>query len=623
MFRRHARMESAEVAEDGVLRMIASTDAAVDMGGWREVLSHEDGAVDSSAATALLINHDPNRIAGTLRACKPNGRCMESEAVLLPGARLDSGVAVADAIKSGALRGISVGYSYAREDTTWDDKSRTLTVRKWRLLENSLTPIPADTGASIRSLPFDLDKPPATRAEPNHKEQTVTEPTAPDAGAIRAEAAEVAAMARSLSLDAAEFVSLPKAEAHARMLAKVSEREAARHKTPDHAVVVVTADETDKQTAAIQDAYSARVFGDKPKAGNPYAGRSVRDIARTFARKAGVRGTEDWTNKDAAHFALGEISQVRGMRDAANISVASFPNFVMADVITKIVGKGFEKAEDSRLAQVYERQMVPDFKQFTIGGLGTGNLQETAENVAFPELTKSEGYFNAQVKMWGGTLSLSLQALINDDTSSFDRSLRQAGAIAQKTIERRLIQKFLRGVATTDASTWTSNTTSGSTPVFTSADTIAAARANIGKPGAALMQKIGLDGNPLGTMARFILAPPTAGLYLGGLLNQAPGQVVSNSPNGQLELIVSPWLEASTITGNSSTSYYVVADPMATTGLVLSMISGYESIQVQEYDAGATGARKWKMWLPFEGDLVTITNTAGTLIVPAAQQATT
>jgi hypothetical protein len=87
--------------------------------------------------------------------------------------------------------------------------------------------------------------------------------------------------------------------------------------------------------------------------------------------------------------------------------------------------------------------------------------------------------------------------------------------------------------------------------------------------------------------------------------------------------VVTPWLEASTLTGFSTTTYYLIADPALVTGLVLSTVAGYESPQVQEYDAGAVGARKWKIWQPFEADLFWCANSAGTSLIPGAQQATT
>jgi HK97 family phage prohead protease len=636
MFKRFVSIRQEDVAKsaDGLtrLRILASTDDAVDMGGWREVLSHASGAIEYGAATALLVNHDPNRIAGALRGCTPDGKKMDVEADLDDSAQLETGMRVSRAVEIGALRGASVGYAYDRKDCAYDENTRTVTVRRWRLLELSLTPIPADAAAGIRSMPFDFTAPPAP--EPN-KERTMSDtiapaaPTAPAASPITpdimAEQRQVAELARSLKLDAAEYVGKPLGDAQKAMLTDLAKRAAETHSVPAHNVQI-TIEDADKQADAIAKAYEARVYGKAADNGNPYAGMSLRRMAARFARKNGVR-TDDWSEKDEAHFAIGEISQIRGMREAANVITSSFPNFVFLNAITKIVAKGFEQAPRGLTGQsgatIYDTQMVPDFKSYTVGGMGMGNLVETAENTAFPELIKTEGAYSSTAKMWGGTLSLSLQALISDDTAAFDRALRQAGPIAQKTMDRRLVQKFLRGIATTDASTWTNNTTSGCSPVWTTADTLAAARANIGKGSAALGNKIGLDGNPTANLARFVLAGPTAGNYLAGLLSVAPGQTVQNAVLGQYELVVSPWLEASTITGNSSTSYYLIADPMTVTGLILSKISGYENIQVQEYDAGATGSRKWKMWLPFEADLFWSANSAGTSTVFAAQQCTT
>ena len=633
MFRRYFSVRADEVQahpDSGLvrLRLIASTDDPVDMGGYREVLSHREGCIDTGAATALLLNHDPSRIVGALRGCAmKDGKRMDIEADLEPTAMMETGITVARAVEIGALRGASVGYVYDRADCSYDDATRTVTVNRWRLLELSLTAIPADPEAGVqRSVPFSLDHPKEPAIEPEGtrmlSDSATTAPAAPapDHQAILAEQRQVAELARGLNLDPAQYVGHPMAKAQSDMLEAVKARESARHSEPKHSVTIQVED-CDKQVDAIVDAYGARVLGGSAKSGNPYAGRSLPEMAQRYAASLGIR-TDGWTRKDRAHFALGEMSQVSNGRDAANVINSSFPNFVTANVITKIVAKGFEQSiAGSILGKIAERQTVPDFRSVRIGGLGTANLQETAENEAFPELVKAEGYFSTQAKMWGGTLSCTLQAMINDDTGELDRSLRQAGPLAVKTMERRAIQKFLRGTATTDASTWTNNTTSGCTIVYTSSDTIAAARANIAKASVGMMNKIGLDGNPLGTNPRFLLCGPTNSLYARGLLQSVGGQVVGNS--GDLELVVTPWLEATTLTGYSTTSYYLLADPMTTTGLVLSQISGYENIQVQEYDAGAVGARKWQLWLPFEADLFAVTNAAGTAIIPAAQQATT
>jgi hypothetical protein len=60
--------------------------------------------------------------------------------------------------------------------------------------------------------------------------------------------------------------------------------------------------------------------------------------------------------------------------------------------------------------------------------------------------------------------------------------------------------------------------------VLSTNDTAVAARANLSKVEAALMNKIGLDGNPTGNMASFLVVPPDLAYVAAGLMGIAPGQ---------------------------------------------------------------------------------------------------
>ncbi len=666
-FNAGVKIREAGEGKRKVLTMVASTARAVDWGGYREILIHKPESINRDAAAAMLVNHDPNRIAGPITAIRIAGDQMEIDAELLPDARMDSGVSVADAIESGALRGVSIGYNFSEKDTSYDRDTRTLTVNAWRLLEVSLTPIPADDSAGLRSrsLPDhfnDGHKPQGTRMNfalwlkargfifekltdeqsdslrALHKDNKEPEadfakdareiPVKEDANEASRAAdvkrdREIAVRAESHGLTASAYVGMSDEQANGAMLRDLAAKNKAEPK--GSTVVTITYDDADRQRDAVHLAMENRVLRSGDVKNNPYAGRSIQETLRTYARSMGISGADRWSKQDLAWFGMGRTEQIQGYRGAANISVASFPSFVMLNAITKIVTKGYESSPKGLTSAsgrpIYSVRTAPDFKSFYLGGLGTANLQEVAENIAAPELAKTEGSYNDTLKMWAGTLSLSFQAMVNDDTGLFDASLRKAGPIAQKTREKRLVQKFLRGVATTDASTWTSNTTSGCSPVYTTADTAAAARAKIGIANAVMQQKIGLDGNPTGNMASFYFAGPTPGLYLAGLLNQAPGQPVANS--GQAELVVSPWLEASTVTGNSTTTYYIVADPSLVDGLILTELAGLNGPQVMEYDQGSTLARGWKIFDAFEADLFWAANAAGTNIIFGAHQATT
>ncbi len=179
-------------------------------------------------------------------------------------------------------------------------------------------------------------------------------------------------------------------------------------------------------------------------------------------------------------------------------------------------------------------------------------------------------------------------------------------------------------------STWTSNTTSGGSLGYTTADLAAAARGRLGLVRAALGNKLGLDGNPLGTMPRFLIVPLTREIEALGITGGSGPLLNSNGPSNlpSIQVVATPWLEAAALTGYSTTSYYLLGDPNEVTGLVLTKVAGFENIQVIPYDAGAVAAMNWKMFLPFEADLfsdayIPANSTTSVTVVPAAQQGTT
>ncbi len=702
--RRHGVFEpkwrEAEAGKPRQLTALASTAQPVDWGWAREVLVHAEGAVDWKSARALLVNHDPNQIAGTLANLRMTAEGIETDATLLAGATMASGVKVEDAIQAGALRGISIGYTYLREDTAFDEESRTLTVRKWRLLEVSLTPIPADDEASLRARSMhaealsthhraaapieegpmtfaqwlaarglDLTKITAEQralleadfntakaraadakddaADADDEEDAKDDGADEEAESERAAAGSekrraemlaeqrgIATMAKSHGLDAGDYIGMTRDKANSKMLRDLAAKnQTAEPKQPITARSTVDYDQLDKAADAFTGALAHRVGVrsaelDKHKANNPMIGGGMRHAIREYARLMGV-DTRGWSEKDVAGFALGDPSlmSVKAQRAGSNVGVGQFGSFVFLNAITKIVARGFEMGSQSaRYRQVVSDQVVPDFKQFSIGSLSTGNLQKTAELMAFPELDKAEGVYNSQASMWGGTLSLSVQALISDDTAQFDRLLRMAGAIADKTIDRRVFQKLLMGTSAVETTaTWTNNTASGGSLVYTTADLGAAARGKLAIVRAAFINKAGKDGNPYGNLPRFLVVGPTREVEAQAIVGGSGPALQAGEAQSSvrsMEVVATPWLEASALTGNSTTSYYLLGDPNEVTGLVVSKVRGFESVQVTPYDAGAVAGFNYKLWLPFEADLV-YDLVSGTKYFPGAEQGTT
>jgi hypothetical protein len=649
LVKREAAAAADAKPDANVLRFSASSETPVMRFGDAEILRHDSTSVRLDRLRTLgsaLVNHDPNQRAAKILSVDIVAGRLEVEVRF---GSTEFAQQVRQEVADGLLRGISIGYRvYA-----WlvDEEARSYTATDWEPFEVTFTPVPADAsvgpgrsadawGQLVRSIP-------TTAARAASQEARVSDPVIPnkpaaveppatihkDEGAraaVIAEQREIAQQAKSLGLDAGDFVGLDRAAAKDAMLLKLAERTASV--APKQApVATVDYDQVDKARDAFTGALAHRVGMrseslDKLKVSNPLVGRGMLETFRRYAKLVGIN-TEEWSREDVAYFALGKREMMSEMAQrSANVSTGQFTSFVFLNAITKIVARGFEMGSaTARYRRIVSEQTVPDFKQFSVGSLSAGNLQKTAELMAFPELDKAEGVYNSTAKMWGGTLSLSLESLVSDDTASFERLLRMAGPIADKTIDRRTFQKLLMGTSASEATaTWTNNTTSGGSLVYTTADTMAAARGKLAVVRAGLINKVGKDGNPYGNLPRFLVVPVTREMEALGITGGSGPALQAGVAQqaSSLEVVATPWLEASALTGNSTTSYYLLADPNEVTALVVSKVRGFETVQVMPYDSGATAGFNWKLFLPFETDLV-YDLVSATKYFPGAQQGTT
>jgi hypothetical protein len=129
--------------------------------------------------------------------------------------------------------------------------------------------------------------------------------------------------------------------------------------------------------------------------------------------------------------------------------------------------------------------------------------------------------------------------------------------------------------------------------------------------------KTGPGGAKLLNTPRFLIHPP-------GLANAAaemcglyvpPGSTATVSVKGRsIEPVESPYL--------SSTTWYLAGNPATVDTIKVIKLQGVESPIVQEYDAGAIAARKWKIMMPFTTVAVSFTPSGGSLLFPGLQQVT-
>ena len=630
VLRRYVRLQREAIEDDGKITMRISTDDPVDFGGYREILEHGDGAVDISAARSLLINHNPDQIAGPLDEVSFDGRGADAKARINPNARLQSGVKVLDAVRDGSLVGISVGYTYDRKGAEYDEDTRTLRVKNWRLLEVSLTPIPADPAASVRSLPDEYHTKPARPAAQEkgaramEPEQKPTEPgkdlaaieTAKReaADAAKREAKEVVLFARGYGIEADAVIGKSMAEAKDYVLDAVRAKLA--NPTPANPVNEsrVVADAGDKilaeAAATLYRKAGVKAEGEDAALIQKHGarGQNLRVLLTDMARADGLRS---YTDLDLASWAGGFVDlRSHGRRDAPNKTTAGFST-LLANVANKAVVGGMNGYNQATWQAWCTQRNVADFKQVTNAGIASGLLVKTPEGEAFPELLQKDGGYNSQLGLYGATVSLSFQALVNDDLNGFMGELRRAGFIAAETIDKRVYTVLL-------GATWTHDTTTSGA---------LGTAGNIDKARAALKTKLSPAGTRMGVVGRYLLHDPAlaqaAQIATGAIY--APGAtVVPTTLSRAIMPIETHWIGDSTISGGgTNTTWYMTGSPEAVDTVLVNFLDGLGMApMIQPYDAGATASEKWKILVPFEATAATHTDSAGNARVTGAQKVT-
>lgn len=347
--------------------------------------------------------------------------------------------------------------------------------------------------------------------------------------------------------------------------------------------------------------------------GNPFAGRRLTEVARRFALMNGISEAQNWSERECASFAVGSgrhWNEIKARNQ--NVYTGMFDTFVLANALDKAVVGGFTSFDQNKTYDLWTRvRQVSDFKQVTGAALDVGNLQKTVQGAPFPEMTKSEFGYNATLAMWGVTASLSGETIISDDLGEFMSQVFRAGAIANRTIEKEVYTQL-------EGATWTNNTTSGAGLGTGAAPT----PGNLDVVRTAFANKTGPAGEKLGNVPKYLIHQPGIALpvdiALGRVVNYSGVQASVRSAS--MIPIETPYL------AGTSTTYYLAAEPNLADTLVLLMLDGMSTPQVEEYDVGAVFGKSWKIYLPFTAKpvITSVSLAAGGTanIAPGLQQAT-
>lgn len=574
---------------DRTVEVVFATEAEVVRYGWDgkyiEVLDCNETSVRLerlNSGAPVLDNHSAyslkNQIGVVVRAWVSANECR----ALLRFSDRDDIAGIIQDIKNGIIRNVSVGYRvyiYEQGEQA-KDEAPTYRALDWEPMEISMVPVPADYNAGTRNESrfsevqiIIKEKANNTTMAEEHKERGAEQqqPTPPvttpaDTDAVRGEGVkaerqrvmDIRGAVRAAKLDdqfADDLIGRGVAIEEARKLVidKLAETQPPVETRGTHTpgVSVSGEDETVKTRNAMEEALAHRadpsnfkLESDKAK---EYRGHSLTDFCRSVLDAQGVK-TTGMTKDELASRAL---------------TTSDFPS-LMANVVNKFLRRAYNAAPQTwkRLAN---QMSASDFKQITgVQFGGSLKLEKVNEHGEFKYGKLSDSKENFKLETYGKIISITRQAIINDDLNGFTRLSQLFGAAAANLESDIMWGLILSNPKMGD----------GKTLFHNDHKNLAAAGGAIGEATLstariAMMRQKGLEDEALNILAKYFIVPiellTEAQKIMSAITANKTGDV--NVFNGAYEIITEARI-------TDPKAWYLAADPAQVDMLSYAYLNG-------------------------------------------------
>lgn len=565
--------------ENRTIDVVFATETPVRMFTW------EDGVVDE------ILSMDPShvdmqRLNGGAPVLDNHNRYDGTEGVLgvVENARIENGVGVATLrfstreevngtwhdVKTGILRGISVGYSVSRYEITKEEGKRTqYLATSWTPFEISFAPVQADPNSQVRNKQTTIIDNNKTENKMNElelralalglpKTATLQEVERAEQEKVRKEneavqAATLAERTRSTEITEAVRSAGLKPEFAEKLIKDGTSVDGSRKLIIDEIAknnvelngqnrnITTGADQADKVREAMTEALVHRVNPSETltESGRAFRNMSLLDMAKFSLEQAG-ENTKNLSRREIAEYALQHRAH----------STTDFP-IILGATVNKSLRKAYEL--QARTFQPFTRKVnISDFKSVTRAQISNlvGNFDMIPEGGEYKNATLTEGKETYKLAKYGKIISINWESIINDDLNAFSR-LPQAIASKAATKQSDIVYNILLdnsamndGVALFHAT----HGNLGSALAITSAG-LSAARA-------AMRKQTDLNGDYINVSPKYLIVGPDKETEAQQLINAlivAAKTVDTNVFRGALEIIVDP-----RVTGNK---WFLSADP--------------------------------------------------------------
>jgi len=264
----------------------------------------------------------------------------------------------------------------------------------------------------------------------------------------------------------------------------------------------------------------------------------------------------------------------------AGFATMSLPG-IFSNIANKFLLAGFN-AVDQAWRQISSTRAVSDFKTVTSYRLNGGfEFEEVGPAGEIKAGGVSEESFTNAAKTYAKMFSVTRQDIINDDLGALSAIPQRIGRGAALAMNKAFWTEFLA-----NGSFFTAGNNNLETSNAFGIDGLTAAEK-------AFLDQVDADGYPLAMMPSVLLVP--TGLYAKANQVMASTEVrdtststkypVANPHAGKFSVVTSPYLSNAAISGNSATSWYLLANPAELSTIEVAFLNGVETPTVEQADA--------------------------------------
>jgi hypothetical protein len=582
-----------------------SSEAPVDRWWGTEILDHTDTAINMDRlrdGAPVLLDHDPTKQIGVVEGARVYQQRLEAT---IRFSRSALGEEVMQDVIDGIRRNVSIGY---RIDDLTEISKDTYRATRWSPLEVTVTSVPADNSVGFGRSEEDTDFNPldlltnrsTAMSEPNEIPADDEAPVSEElqespinaeeirAQVLKAERSRVSGIRESVRMaklgDAVadklinSDVSLEDAQAEVmRMWSKSVDEMSA----PVHIEAGLTSEE--KFRAGAVSALAHRVGLGEDDRSNEFRGLSLHEMA---SRALSFKG----------HKTTGmSRSEIAGMVLRGH-STSDFP-LLLADVANKSLMNAYQVVPQI-WRQIALASSVSDFKTINMLKLGSfSSLSTIVEGAEYTQGTFSEEREQLTASTKGRYVQVTRQMIINDDLNGLTRMASMLGQAAARTVNNDVIGVLTANGNMSDGNALFSTQHSNyqGTGSAISVATLGAARAAMRTQRDAsgvdyvefdprlLLVPVGKEDHARTVIESTYNTDTTAQLKKNIISGWSPLQVLSH-----------PLLDA-----NSSTAWYLLADPSIAPVVEIAFLDGQQSPYIAQEEEFLTDAVRWKVRMDY------------------------